>query len=532
MPAHHRHGGRHRRARRRACVAWSTRWWSPSTGSTSGRSSRARDGGRTRAGWRVPWPEVMRARLDGTTCVRLADAAGEHVHFEAPVPFRGNAEPLALPRPPRAPARRRQGRPPDPGLLRDRRRRTPPDRRGHRPRDRRPARQGRHRRPRQLRLPARRRPRRPDDRARLRLRPRLPQPAHAPGRRRARVVPDGARDARARLEGGADVRRGPQALPAAARRPRRARRRLRRASTSRAPSTRWAAAADSSPREALTPASTVVLEGVELAAPGRPGGACSSSSTARAGGSPTPRSSRSTRWPGCAASTDGCAACAPHVAAWNEIFRDRRSGDPAPGLVVRGVVADADAPRPPVVDLGSGSGRDSAWFARQGHRVVALDFSGAALSHTRAGCPRRASRARRARAAVQRPPQRPARRGELAREPEPPYLYARGLVGCLDAEARANLWRLCSMSLRRGGSLFLEYAAARPGLAARHLAAWSSASAPSSWCARSRPPGAGRPPRGRARRRLLRPARPPCRTARGPMGPTHSHPTHPRGERR
>ena len=27
---------------------------------------------------------------------------------------------------------------------------------------------------------------------------------------------------------------------------------------------------------------------------------------------------------------------------------------------------------------------------------------------------------------------------ELAREPEPPYLYARGLVGCLDAEARAQ----------------------------------------------------------------------------------------------
>jgi len=53
---------------------------------------------------------------------------------------------------------------------------------------------------------------------------------------------------------------------------------------------------------------------------------------------------------------------------------------------------------------------------------------------------------------------------ELAREPEPPTLYARGLVGCLDVEARDNLWRLCSMSLRRGGSLFLEYAAARPGL--------------------------------------------------------------------
>ena len=49
---------------------------------------------------------------------------------------------------------------------------------------------------------------------------------------------------------------------------------------------------------------------------------------------------------------------------------------------------------------------------------------------------------------------------ELSREEEAPHLYARGLVGCLDADARRNLWRLCSMTLRRGGSLFLQYAAA------------------------------------------------------------------------
>ena len=57
---------------------------------------------------------------------------------------------------------------------------------------------------------------------------------------------------------------------------------------------------------------------------------------------------------------------------------------------------------------------------------------------------------------------------ELSREAEPPYLYARELVGCLDDDARTNLWRLCSMSLRRGGSLFLEYAAARPRPARGH----------------------------------------------------------------
>jgi hypothetical protein len=45
---------------------------------------------------------------------------------------------------------------------------------------------------------------------------------------------------------------------------------------------------------------------------------------------------------------------------------------------------------------------------------------------------------------------------ELAREPAAPHLYARHLLGCLDEDARANLWRLAGMALRRGGSLFLE----------------------------------------------------------------------------
>ena len=50
---------------------------------------------------------------------------------------------------------------------------------------------------------------------------------------------------------------------------------------------------------------------------------------------------------------------------------------------------------------------------------------------------------------------------ELARLPEAPYLYARGLVGCLDDDARQQLWLLCRMALRRGGSLHLEYPAKR-----------------------------------------------------------------------
>ena len=55
-----------------------------------------RDGSRRLQGWQVPWPVVLRARLDGTTCVRLTDAGGARVHFEAPVSFRGNKSRLTF----------------------------------------------------------------------------------------------------------------------------------------------------------------------------------------------------------------------------------------------------------------------------------------------------------------------------------------------------------------------------------------------------------------------------------------------------
>ena len=118
-----------------------------------------------------------------------------------------------------------------------------------------------------------------------------------------------------------------------------------------------------------------------------------------------------------------------------------------------------------VVDLGSGTGRDSAWFARYRHRVVATDFSGAALRHTRTRLERRGVEEPDVRVLVLNDVRSVLLLGaELAREPEPPYVVARGLVGCLDDDARRQLWRLCSMSLRRGGALFLEYAAARADL--------------------------------------------------------------------
>jgi SAM-dependent methyltransferase len=153
------------------------------------------------------------------------------------------------------------------------------------------------------------------------------------------------------------------------------------------------------------------------------------------------------------------------VVSWNELYRNQRGAVPRKRSSFAQWAQARMDPSVPVADLGSGSGRDAGWFVARGHRVIGFDFSGAALRQTRRRLAQRGQKP----ADVRSLPFNDLRAAllagaELAREPVPPYLYARGLVGCLDAEARAHLWRLSSMSLRRGGSLFLEYAATRPGL--------------------------------------------------------------------
>jgi SAM-dependent methyltransferase len=110
-----------------------------------------------------------------------------------------------------------------------------------------------------------------------------------------------------------------------------------------------------------------------------------------------------------------------------------------------------------IVDIGSGTGRDSLWFARQGHDVLGLDYIPAATE--RAGD-------------TAREDDLPARfktfnlydsrqvlgiGGELAHRDTPPILYARFLVHALEDPGRHNLWQLADMCLRRGGKFYLEF---------------------------------------------------------------------------
>ncbi|KQT91038.1 hypothetical protein ASG49_11865 [Marmoricola sp. Leaf446] len=228
------------------------------------------------------------------------------------------------------------------------------------------------------------------------------------------------------------------------------------------------------PAAALTPAATVVLEGVELAAPADPervlaflyGESWRVPDPAFVPVDPAAGVRRLDGW--LRGPRDG-------LPRWNELYRTRGADLPHGGSDF----ARWAAPRVPddamVVDVGSGTGRDAAFFRRRGHRVAALDYSGAALTRSR----RRITRAGDPAADVRVLTLNDARSAllagaELAREESPPWLLARGLLGCLDREARAHLWRLCSMSLRRGGALLLEQAATRDDLPVDRLDAMVS----------------------------------------------------------
>jgi SAM-dependent methyltransferase len=148
-----------------------------------------------------------------------------------------------------------------------------------------------------------------------------------------------------------------------------------------------------------------------------------------------------------------------HRKQWDTFYAggQRRKVPTTPSAFARWVAAEHPSSRP-LVDLGSGTGRDALWFAREhGRRVTGLDYSFSTVRR----CNQKAAR-------KHLPAEfevlnfydlRPVLTlgALLAREEEPADLYARFLLHALDPAGVTNVLRLASMSLRRGGHLFLEF---------------------------------------------------------------------------
>lgn len=120
-------------------------------------------------------------------------------------------------------------------------------------------------------------------------------------------------------------------------------------------------------------------------------------------------------------------------------------------------VRDRLEPADRVVEIGFGTGRDSLWFARNGHAVHGYDFAESAVEHARDRATHEELDATFGvldlydRSAVE------AVASTLARLDGPRVLYGRFLVHSLTEEGRLNLWDLARLALRDGGETYLEF---------------------------------------------------------------------------
>ena len=110
-----------------------------------------------------------------------------------------------------------------------------------------------------------------------------------------------------------------------------------------------------------------------------------------------------------------------------------------------------------IVELGSGTARDAIWLTQQGYDVTASDYSGAARRRALAAARKAGVKLRWRFYNLESTYSTLTGAAKLAHEPGPTHVYARLLVDALDPEARASLWRFCSMVGRSGGRTFLEF---------------------------------------------------------------------------
>jgi hypothetical protein len=120
-------------------------------------------------------------------------------------------------------------------------------------------------------------------------------------------------------------------------------------------------------------------------------------------------------------------------------------------------VASRVEPGARIVELGSGTARDAIWLAEQGYDVTASDYCGAARKFGIAAAKKAGVPLRYPNYNLESTYGTLVEAAKLAHEPGPKHVYARLLLDALDPEARASLWRFCSMVGRTGGRTFLEF---------------------------------------------------------------------------
>ncbi len=133
----------------------------------------------------------------------------------------------------------------------------------------------------------------------------------------------------------------------------------------------------------------------------------------------------------------------------------------APSAFAQWVRRSEKGAPPTVVDIGCGRGVDDLWLARQGSRVIGLDFAlrgttavAALAADEPVDLEFRAMNLCELRSVL-------AGSARIAHLPGPKVVLARHIADATDTPSRQRLWRACEMMLRGGGRLYLEFLVTR-----------------------------------------------------------------------
>jgi len=147
-----------------------------------------------------------------------------------------------------------------------------------------------------------------------------------------------------------------------------------------------------------------------------------------------------------------------HIRYWADFYSTKAARVPTePSSFARWVAAQE--PRPAsLVDVGSGTGRDSLWLADQGIDVLGCDYASSGVAFAEGRARETGSSARFRRLNLYDYRQLLTVGAQLAHERPTDAVYARFLVHALEDEGRHNLWRF-GRSVLRGtrGRLYLEF---------------------------------------------------------------------------
>ncbi len=143
---------------------------------------------------------------------------------------------------------------------------------------------------------------------------------------------------------------------------------------------------------------------------------------------------------------------------WDSFYAGKRSGAvPAEPSAFARWTQRRLSPSQPIVEFGFGNGRDSLWFAREGHPVTGYDFASSAVSQGQDRAVREGLPARFFEldlydsAATAMVAERTAGLGS-------PALFGRFLIHSLEEAGRQNLFDIAATALgASGGDLYLEF---------------------------------------------------------------------------